>query len=154
MDFKKYYCCNDDIISVLCKLVMLRFETTSGSENGCGKWHLCSEIGSEFGEPCGASPSPQQQFPGVPTCGNKEVDKSNSPLSLSNPLCVAVHFWMFGTDCSNPLSLMVQVLKPYSQQTRVKFSGVFFQLFTDDSLRLAPSRFPSVQCNSILFTLL
>ena len=37
MDFKKYFCCNDDIISVLCKLVMLRFATTSGSENGCGK---------------------------------------------------------------------------------------------------------------------
>ena len=28
---------NDDIISVLCKHVMLRFVTTSGSENGCGK---------------------------------------------------------------------------------------------------------------------
>ena len=37
MDFKKCFCCNDEIISVLCKLVMLRFETTSGSENGCGK---------------------------------------------------------------------------------------------------------------------
>ena len=36
-DFKKYFCCNDGIISVLCQLVMLRFETTSGSENGCGK---------------------------------------------------------------------------------------------------------------------
>ena len=35
--FKKYFCCKDDIISVLCKLVMLRLETTSGSENGCGK---------------------------------------------------------------------------------------------------------------------
>ena len=37
MDFKKYFCCNGDIISVLCQLVMLRFKTTSGSKNGCGK---------------------------------------------------------------------------------------------------------------------
>ena len=42
MDFKKYFCCcfnlsNDHIISVLCKHVMLRFVTTSRSENGCGK---------------------------------------------------------------------------------------------------------------------
>ena len=28
---------NDDIISVLCKHTTLRFVTTSGSENGCGK---------------------------------------------------------------------------------------------------------------------
>ena len=69
MDFKKYFCCNDDIISVLFQLVMLRFETTCGSENGCGKSHFCSEIWSEFGEPCGTPPPPQQQFPGVPTCG-------------------------------------------------------------------------------------
>ena len=37
-----FFCCsfnltNDDMISVLCKHVMLRFVTTSGSENGCGK---------------------------------------------------------------------------------------------------------------------
>ena len=42
MDFKKSFCCgfnlsNDDIISVLCKHVMLCFVTTSRSENGCGK---------------------------------------------------------------------------------------------------------------------
>ena len=42
MDFKKSFCCgfnlsNDDIISVLCKHVMLRFVTTSRFENGCGK---------------------------------------------------------------------------------------------------------------------
>ena len=30
------------------------------------------------------------------------------------------------TDYSNPLSLVVQGLKPYSKQTRVKFSGFFF----------------------------
>ena len=41
MDFKKsFYCCfnlsNDDIISVLSKNVMLRFVTTSTSENGYG----------------------------------------------------------------------------------------------------------------------
>ena len=46
---------------------------------------------------------------------------------------------------------MVQVLKPYCKQTRVKFSFFLFQLFTDDSLRLAPSRFLSVQFNSIQF---
>ena len=38
MDFKKSFCCgfnlsNDDIISVLCKHMMLRFVTTSRSEN-------------------------------------------------------------------------------------------------------------------------
>ena len=42
MDFKKSFSCgfnlsNDDIISVLCKHVMLRFVTTSRFENGCGK---------------------------------------------------------------------------------------------------------------------
>ena len=37
MDCKKYFCCDDHVISVLCKLVMLRFEITSGSENGSGK---------------------------------------------------------------------------------------------------------------------
>ena len=31
---------NDDTISVLCKRVMLRFVTTSMTENGCGKWHF------------------------------------------------------------------------------------------------------------------
>ena len=41
MDFKKSFCCgfnlsNDDIISVLCKHVMLRFLTTSRSENEYG----------------------------------------------------------------------------------------------------------------------
>ena len=41
MDFKKSFCCcfnlsNDDIISVLSKNVMLRFVTTSMSENGYG----------------------------------------------------------------------------------------------------------------------
>ena len=41
MDFKKSFCCgfnlsNDDIISVLCKHVMLRFVTTSRSENEYG----------------------------------------------------------------------------------------------------------------------
>ena len=41
MDFKKSFCCcfnlsNDDIISVLSKNVMLRFVTTSRSENGYG----------------------------------------------------------------------------------------------------------------------
>ena len=41
-----FFCCcsfnltNDDMISVLCKHVMLRFVTTSGSENGCGKWYF------------------------------------------------------------------------------------------------------------------
>ena len=43
MDFKKSFCCgfnlnNDEITSVLCKHVMLRFVTTSRSENRCGKW--------------------------------------------------------------------------------------------------------------------
>ena len=33
MDFKRSFCCNDDIISVLCKQVMLRFVTTSRSES-------------------------------------------------------------------------------------------------------------------------
>ena len=42
IDFKKSFCCgfnlsNDDITSVLCKHVMLRFVTTSRSENRCGK---------------------------------------------------------------------------------------------------------------------
>ena len=42
MDFKKSFCRgfnlgNDDITSVLCKHVMLRFVTTSRSENRCGK---------------------------------------------------------------------------------------------------------------------
>ena len=37
MECEKYFCCDDHIISVLCKLVMLRFEITSGYENGCGK---------------------------------------------------------------------------------------------------------------------
>ena len=41
MEFEKSFCCgfylsNDDIISVLCKHVMLRFVTTSRSENGHG----------------------------------------------------------------------------------------------------------------------
>ena len=41
MDFKKSFCCgfnlsNDNIISVLCKHVMLRFVTTSRSENEYG----------------------------------------------------------------------------------------------------------------------
>ena len=41
MDFKKSFCCffnlcSDDIISVLSKNVMLRFVTTSMSENGYG----------------------------------------------------------------------------------------------------------------------
>ena len=41
MDFKKSFCCgfnlsNDDIISVLCKHIMLRFVTTSRSENEYG----------------------------------------------------------------------------------------------------------------------
>ena len=41
MNFKKPFCCgfnlsNDDIIFVLCKHVMLRFVTTSRSENGYG----------------------------------------------------------------------------------------------------------------------
>ena len=42
LDFKKSFCCgfnlgNNDIISVLCKHVMLRFVTTSRSENWRGK---------------------------------------------------------------------------------------------------------------------
>ena len=40
MDFKKSFCCNDDVIYVLsyiCKHVMLRFVTTSRSENEYGK---------------------------------------------------------------------------------------------------------------------
>ena len=41
MEFEKSFCCgfylsNDDIISLLCKHVMLRFVTTSRSENGHG----------------------------------------------------------------------------------------------------------------------
>ena len=41
MDFKKSFCCgfnlsNDDMITVLSKHVMLRFVTTSRSENGIG----------------------------------------------------------------------------------------------------------------------
>ena len=35
---------------------MLRFVTTSSSENEYGKWHFWSEIGSEFGEPGGTPP--------------------------------------------------------------------------------------------------
>ena len=73
MDFKKYFCCNDDIISVLFQLVMLRFETTCGSENGCGKSHFCSEIWSEFGEPCGTPPPPlnnnSQEYPPAVSLG-------------------------------------------------------------------------------------
>ena len=45
MDFKKSFCWRSnlstgDIISVLCKHVMLRFVTSSRSENGCGNWHF------------------------------------------------------------------------------------------------------------------
>ena len=73
MDFKKYFCCNDDIISVLFQLVMLRFETTCGSENGWGKSHFCSEIWSEFGEPGGPPPPPlnnnSQEYPPAVSLG-------------------------------------------------------------------------------------
>ena len=52
MDFKKCFCCNDDIISVLCKLVMLRVKT--GVENDI----FWSKIGSGFGESGSTSPPP------------------------------------------------------------------------------------------------
>ena len=64
MDFKKSFCCgfnlsNDDIISVLCKHTILRFVTTSGSENGCGKWHfLVQDLENR-------ATHPHQEFPGV-----------------------------------------------------------------------------------------
>ena len=56
MDFKKSFCCcfnfsNVDIISGLCKHVMLRFVTTTRSENQCEKWHFWSKMGSGFWEP-------------------------------------------------------------------------------------------------------
>ena len=38
-------------------MFMLRFVTTSRSENGCGKWHFLSEIRSEYWEP-GSTPLP------------------------------------------------------------------------------------------------
>ena len=73
MVLKKSFCggfnlSNDDIISVLCKHVMLRFVTLfqvwnrvwileTRSENGCGKWHFFfSETGSGFEEPGGIHP--------------------------------------------------------------------------------------------------
>ena len=65
MDFKKSFCCgfnlsNDDIISVLCKHTTLRFVTTSGSENGCGKRHfLVQDLENR-------ATHPHQEFPGVP----------------------------------------------------------------------------------------
>ena len=63
MDFKKCFCCNDDIISVLCKLVMLRVKT--GVENDI----FWSKIGSGFGESGSTSPPAppptKKQFPGV-----------------------------------------------------------------------------------------
>ena len=56
MAFKKYFCCNDGIISVLCKLVMLRFATTSGVKTGVENDIFWSKIGSGFGESLGTSP--------------------------------------------------------------------------------------------------
>ena len=73
MDFKKSFCCgfnlsNDDITSVLCKHVMLRFVTTSRSENRCGKWlFFLSETEGQYLE--NRATHPHLEFPGVPPWG-------------------------------------------------------------------------------------
>ena len=68
MDFKKSFCCafnlsNDDITSVLCKHVMLRFVTTSRSEKGSGKLNFWAETEGQYLENRGTHP--HQEFPGV-----------------------------------------------------------------------------------------
>ena len=86
MEFEKSFCCgfylsNDDIISLLCKHVMLRFVTTSRSENGHGFQRPGLKTGVEIdifvckGQENGAA-HPHQELPGVPpppplpgTCG-------------------------------------------------------------------------------------
>ena len=80
MDFKKSFCCcfnlsSDDIISVLSKNVMLRFVTTSMSENGYGfqrpglkKTFFGLKQGQDFKN---RAAHPSQEFPGVSLPGDR-----------------------------------------------------------------------------------
>ena len=91
MDFKKSFCCgfnlsNDDIISGLCKHVMLRFVTTTRSENQCEKWHFWSKMGSGFWEP-GWIPGGDLHMKGV------GVFVGNFELNQGADLGVAQKIW-------------------------------------------------------------
>ena len=80
MDFKKCFCCNDDIISVLCKLVMLRVKT--GVENDI----FWSKIGSGFGESGSTSlpppPPHKKTIPRSTIPGSQVVENQVGRVSL------------------------------------------------------------------------
>ena len=98
MDLKKSFCggfnlSNDDIISVLCKHVMLRFVTLfqvwnrvwileTRSENGCGKGHFffCLKYGQDLKNRAAYT---HQEFPGVPPGRWHSPFKSRGPLLMT-----------------------------------------------------------------------